>query len=105
MKHDFGIENEKEGLKYPSKEEILKTLADVDAEEIEVFKEEVNTDPLVPELSSKAKVKSIKDDVLGSKLITLSNGIKVRVKQTDYSPNQISMKAVSWGGNSLYPNE
>ena len=96
---------EKEGLQYPTKEEILKTLADVDAEEIEVFKEEVNTDPLVPELSSKTKVKSIKDDVFGSKLITLSNGIKVRVKQTDYAPNQISMKAVSWGGNSLYPND
>jgi zinc protease len=96
---------EKEGLQYPTKEEILKTLANVDAEEIDAFKEEVNTDPLVPELSSKAKVKSIKDDVYGSKLITLSNGIKVRVKQTDYSPNQISMTAVSWGGNSLYPNE
>ena len=96
---------EKEGLQYPTKEEILKTLADVDAEDIEVFKEEVNTDPLVPELSSKTKVKSIKDDVFGSKLITLSNGIKVRVKQTDYAPNQISMTAVSWGGSSLYPND
>ena len=96
---------EKEDLQYPTKEEILKTLADVDAEEIEVFKEEINTDPLVPKLKSKAKVKSITDDVFGSKLITLSNGIKVRVKQTDYSPNQISMKATSWGGSSLYPNE
>lgn len=96
---------EKEGLQYPTKEEILKTLADVDAEDIEVFKEEINTDPLVPELSSKTKVKSIKDDVFGSKLITLSNGIKVRVKQTDYSPNQISMTASSWGGSSLYSND
>ena len=40
---------EKDGMQYPTKEEILKTLADVDAEDIEVFKEEVNTDPLVPE--------------------------------------------------------
>jgi len=96
---------EKEGLQYPTKEEILKTLAEVDAEEIEVFKEEINNDPLVPELASKTKVKSIKDDIFGSKLITLSNGIKIRVKQTDYSPNQISMRALSWGGSSLYPNE
>ena len=96
---------DKEGLQYPTKEEILKTLAEVDAEEIEVFKEEINNDPLVPELKSKAKVKSIKEDIFGSKLITLSNGIKIRVKQTDYSPNQISMKAVSWGGSSLYSND
>ena len=96
---------DKEGLQYPTKEEILKTLAEVDAEEIEVFKEEINNDPLVPELKSKARVKSIKDDIFGSKMITLSNGIKIRVKQTDYSPNQISMKAVSWGGSSLYSND
>ncbi len=96
---------EKEGLQYPTKEEILKTLAEVDAEDIEVFKEEINNDPLVPELKSKAKVKSIKEDIFGSKLITLSNGIRIRVKQTDFSPNQISMKAVSWGGSSLYSND
>ena len=96
---------EKEGLQYPTKEEILKTLADVDAEEIEVFKEEVNNDPLVPELKSKAKIKSVTDDFYGAKLITLSNGIKVHVLPTDYSPNKISMKATSWGGNSLYPND
>ena len=96
---------EKEGLQYPTKEEILKTLADVDAENIEVFKEDVNTDPLVPELTSKVKVKSIKDDFYGAKLITLSNGIKVHVLQTDYAPNQISMRATSWGGNSLYSND
>ena len=96
---------EKEGLQYPTKEEILKTLANVDAEEIEVFKEEVNNDPLVPELKSKAKIKSVTDDFYGAKLITLSNGIKVHVLPTDYSPNKISMKATSWGGNSLYPND
>ena len=96
---------EKEGLQYPTKEEILKTLAEVEAEDIEVFKEDVNTDPLVPELKSKAKVKSVKDDFYGAKLITLSNGIKVHVLPTDYAPNQISLKATSWGGNSLYPNE
>ena len=38
-------------------------------------------------------------------VITLKNGIKVYVKQTDFSPNQISMMAVSWGGNSLYSDD
>ena len=96
---------EKEGLQYPTKEEILKTLADVEAEEIDAFQEEVNTDPLVPELASKVKVKRVKDDIYGATLITLSNGIKIHVLPTDYAPNQISMRATSWGGTSLYPNE
>ena len=77
----------------------------MDAENIEVFKEEVNNDPLIPELKSKAKIKSIKDDFYGAKLLTLSNGIKVHVLQTDYAPNQISMQATSWGGTSLYSND
>ena len=96
---------DKDGLEYPTKEQIMKTLADVDAENIEVFKEEVNNDPLIPELKSKAKIKSIKDDFYGAKLLTLSNGIKVHVLQTDYAPNQISMQATSWGGTSLYSND
>lgn len=95
---------DKEGVEYPTEEQILNTLKAVDAEEIEVFAEEVNTDPLVPELTSDVTVKKIKEDVYGAKLLTLSNGIKVHVLQTDYSPNQISMQATSWGGTSLYPN-
>ena len=51
------------------------------------------------------KVKKITDDIYGAKLITLSNGMKIHVKQTDYSPNKIIFRATSWGGNSLYSND
>ena len=96
---------EKEGLACPTEQEVLNALAEVDAEEIAAFTEEVNTDPLVPELKSKVKVKKITDDVFGAKLITLSNGMKIHVKETDYSPGKISFRATSWGGNSLYSND
>ena len=96
---------DKEGLTCPTEQEILSAMAEVDAEEIAAFTEEVNADPLVPELKSKVKVKKIADDIYGSKLITLSNGMKIHVKQTDYSPNKIIFRATSWGGNSLYSND
>ena len=96
---------DKEGLTCPTEQEILTAMAEVDAEEIAAFTEEVNADPLVPELKSKVKVKKIADDIYGSKLITLSNGMKIHVKQTDYSPNKIIFRATSWGGNSLYSND
>ena len=96
---------EKEGLTCPTELEVLSALKEVDGEDIAAFTEEVNTDPLVPELKSKVKVKKITDDIYGAKLITLSNGMKIHVKQTDYSPNRISFRATSWGGNSLYSNE
>ena len=96
---------EKEGLACPTEQEVLTALKEVDGEDISAFTEEVNTDPLVPELKSKVKVKKITDDVYGARLITLSNGMKIHVKQTDYSPNRINFHATSWGGNSLYSDD
>ena len=96
---------EKEGLVCPTEQELLSAMAEVDAEEIAAFTEEVSTDPLVPELKSKVKVKKITDDIYGAKLITLSNGMKIHVKQTDYSPGKIIFRATSWGGNSLYSDD
>ncbi len=101
----IGFFPDKEGINYPTKENITKYLDEVKAEEIEPYKEEVNTDPLITSLPKSSKVKSVKDDVFGSKLITLKNGIKIHVKKTDYAPNQIMMRAVSWGGTSLYDDE
>ena len=96
---------EKEGLTCPTEQEVLTALKEVDGEDISAFTEEVSTEPLVPELKSKVKVKKITDDIYGSKLITLSNGMKIHVKQTDYSPNRIIFHATSWGGNSLYSDD
>ena len=96
---------EKEGLACPTEQEVLSAMTEVDGEDIAAFTEEVSTEPLVPELKSKVKVKKITDDIYGAKLITLSNGMKIHVKQTDYSPNKIVFRATSWGGNSLYGND
>ncbi|MGN1255633.1 MAG: insulinase family protein, partial [Bacteroidaceae bacterium] len=95
---------EKDGVEYPTEQQVKDALVAVDAEQIDAYAEEVSSDPLVPELSSSVTVKKVKDDVYGAQLITLSNGIRVHVLKTDYSPNNISMQAVSWGGSSLYPN-
>ncbi|MCQ2257115.1 MAG: insulinase family protein [Bacteroidaceae bacterium] len=95
---------DKEGIIYPSKEDILAIMKEVEGETIEAYVEEVNTDPLVDNIPATGNVVSITDDAYDAKLITLSNGIKVHVKHTDFSPNKISMSATSWGGTSLYPD-
>lgn len=93
---------EKEGLKYPTKEDILQIMKEVEGENIEAYTENVSTEPIMKTLPKPGKVKKITDAEFGFKLITLSNGVKAYVKQTDFSPNQISMMATSWGGTSLY---
>ncbi|MBO4673566.1 MAG: insulinase family protein [Bacteroidaceae bacterium] len=93
---------DKEDNILPTKEDISRWMAEVEAEDIEPLKEEVNTDPLIAKMPKPGKVKKIQDDKYGAKLITLSNGIKVHVKKTNFSPNQISLSGHSWGGTSLY---
>lgn len=95
---------DKEDMKYPTKDEVLQILKEVEAENIEPYVETVSSDPILKELPKPGKVKSIKDADFGFKEITLSNGVKVYAKHTDFSPNQISMSATSWGGTSLYDN-
>lgn len=96
---------DKEGVAMPTAGSLTEALAAVDGEEIEAHEEEEDTRPLVPELAAGASVKSIRDGVYGSKVITLTNGMRIHALPTDYSPNSISFRAVSWGGTSLYSNE
>ncbi len=95
---------DKEGLNYPTKQEVLDILHAVRAEDIEAYKEEINTDPLIATELKGSKVKKMVDGEFDSKVLTLKNGVKIHVKKTDFSPNSISMSATSWGGTSLYDN-
>jgi zinc protease len=96
---------DKDGIVYPTKEELLGIVKEVEGEQIDAYVEQVSNDPLIARMPEPGRVKSIKPDVFGARLVTLSNGIKVHVKQTDFSPNQIAMRASSWGGTSLYSND
>ncbi len=96
---------DKEGLSLPTQEQILAWMSDVDKEDIQAYTEEVNNDPLISKLPKAGKVKKIEDGIYDSRVITLSNGVKVYVKTTDYSPGQITLLASSKGGNSLYSED
>ncbi len=96
---------DKAGNVLPTKEQLLSWLAEVEQEDIQPLEEKVNNQPLISQMPAPGTVKSIKDDKYGARLIELSNGIKVHVKQTDFSPGQISLSATSFGGNSLYSDD
>lgn len=96
---------DKEGLTYPTEAEILDILKAVEAENIEPYVEEVSNEPLISNLPAPGKVKKEAKGPYESTLLTLSNGIKVYVKKTDFVPNEISMRAISDGGNSLYSDD
>lgn len=99
----FGMFPEKEGISYPTDEEIIGILKAVEAEEIEAYAEEVSNEPLLDVSQLKgSKIKSESESHFGFTKLTLQNGINIYVKKTDFTPNSISMHAESFGGISLY---
>ncbi len=94
---------EKEGLVYPTDEEIVASLKGVEEEEIAPYEDKTVDQPLVSKIRKAGKVKKSEDAQLGYKHYLLSNGANVYFKQTDLNKDQVLVKAYSYGGKSLYP--
>ncbi|MBP9587043.1 MAG: insulinase family protein [Bacteroides sp.] len=96
---------EKEGIVIPSKEEILKTINEVKAEKLTAYVDKVSSEPLMAQKPKGGKIVSEKENKLfGTTELTLSNGVKVILKKTDFKADEIQMKGSSLGGNSLFPD-
>lgn len=91
---------EKEGLVYPSKEKLLSVFNNVMAENIELYKEKVITEPLIAQKPKAGKIVKTEKDRFDATVWTLSNGMKVVLKKTDFKDDEISMSSYSYGGTS-----
>ena len=99
----LNFNNEKEGATYPTKESLLKALADARAEKIEAFVDNVKNEPLMAKLPKAGKVKKTeRNDKFGYTELTLSNGVKVIMKQTDFKKDQVTLSGLGKGGSTLY---
>lgn len=96
---------EKEGFTYPTKEHILSIVDAVKAEKLTAYEDKVSNEPLMKEAPKAGKVVKTEDGKFGSKILTLSNGVRVIVKTTDFKADEISMKAFSPGGYNLYSDK
>lgn len=93
---------EKSGLTYPSEKEILDTFIGVGQEKIEPYAEEVISQTLIEQLPAKGSIlKEEKDAHFDATVWTLSNGMKVIVKKTDFKDDEIIMSSIAYGGTSL----
>lgn len=96
----------KEGLKIPSREDILRILQNADSLEIPAYDDGDLAAALISKMPSKGSVieESHRDD-LGLTEWKLSNGIRVLLKKTDFKKDQILMRASSPGGDSQFGND
>jgi len=96
---------DKQGLVYPTKDKILSILKDVKTEKITPYVDKVSNEPLISNMPKPGKIVSVKENTIyGTTTLKLSNGVKVVIKKTDYKADEIKMKGISLGGNSLMPD-
>ena len=96
----------KDGETLPTKEEILKIYNTANAAEVEPYKEEVFDGPMVANLPKPGKIK--KEEVMpefDAVVMTLSNGMKVIYKKTNFKEDEIRFRGVSKGGISALKQE
>ena len=93
---------DKEGMVYPTEAEILKVLKDTKAEEITAYVDKVSDEPLLKETPKAGKIVKTEEGPFGSTALTLSNGVRVVVKNTDFKADEIRMSAFSPGGSSIF---
>ncbi len=97
----LGLFPQKEGIDVPTDAQVAAIVAKVEAEEIEPYKEDVKTEPLIPALPAPGKVvKTEHNAQWDCDVLTLSNGVTVYVKNTDYKKDEILFGAVAIGGTS-----
>ncbi|MFT4032477.1 MAG: insulinase family protein [Siphonobacter sp.] len=93
---------EKEKDKLPTETQLLQWI-DNSGGNVTAYVDEVITKPLLSTLPKSGKVIAEKQiPELGVTELTLSNGLKVVLKPTDFKNDEILFKSYSYGGTSLY---
>ncbi len=90
---------DKEEVIFPTKEEVLSTLKEVKGIKFDAPKEEVIAKNLVDKKPKAGKIVARKYlNTMGATEWTLSNGVKVVIKPTEFKSDEILLRASSWGG-------
>lgn len=93
-------EKEKQGL--PDEALVNTWLQQVQQEPLEAHKEEAIVGSLLATKPAPGKITGIQQPAAGVTAYTLSNGVKVILKPTDFRKGEISFSAFAPGGTSLY---
>ncbi len=97
---------QKEGVALPDEAAVLKTVETASAATLEPYTDKLGAASLLAELPKKGKIILTKNNAaLGVTEMTLGNGAKVILKNTDFKNDEILFRAFSAGGYSLYGPE
>lgn len=96
-------QQKKEGKSLPSEQQMLALIDDALTRQYEAYIDDVVTEPLIARLPTPGSVINTAQGKFGTSEITLSNGMKVIVKPTDFKDDEILFQAFRKGGKRSYP--
>ncbi|MCD8317755.1 MAG: insulinase family protein, partial [Paraprevotella sp.] len=91
------------GFRMPSQEDIEKTILKAQAAQYTPYEDKALPTALIAHSPKAGKIVKEEKSDYGYTHITLSNGMNVYVKSTDFEADEIDLKIFSPGGCSLYP--
>ncbi|GMQ80689.1 MAG: insulinase family protein [Rhodothermia bacterium] len=93
---------EKESDPLPTIAEVKAVFTAVSGAEVDAYVDTVDDEPLLPDMPTPGTITEERlDEEIGVTFMTLSNGIKIVLRPTDFKNDQILMMATSPGGTSL----
>jgi zinc protease len=99
----LNLNQEKEGAVYPTEASLKQAIAEARTAQIEAYVDNVKDEPLIAVMPKAGKiVKEVAGPKFDYKELTLSNGAKVILKQTDLKKDQVILASEGFGGSSLY---
>ena len=99
----LNFNQEKEGAVYPTEASLKKAIDEARATQLEAYVDNVKDEPLITTLPKAGKIqKEVAGKKFDYKELTLSNGVKVILKQTDLKKDQVILSGEGFGGSSLY---
>lgn len=98
-------QQKREGSVLPTEGQALAVVNDVLNRLYEAYVDESVAEPLIARLPAMGAIVKTEEGKFGTTEITLSNGIKVIVKPTDYKEDEVLFQAFRKGGKAAYPKE
>jgi zinc protease len=99
----INFNNEKDGAVYPQAADLLNAVHEARAAKVEAYVDNVKNEPLITKLPTPGKIKKeVASKKFGYNILTLSNGVTVLLKKTDYQKDQVSMSGVGGSGAGNY---
>ena len=102
----MGMFPENDKVKVPTEAQLAQIEKEISESQIDAYVDNVKTEPLITSLPKKGKiVKEAACKEYDAKEWTLSNGVKVIVKKTDFKADEVKMFAVAKGGIEVFPEK